>query len=365
MKKEEYGMEETKNPICPICQKEIGEQETIICPGCGTIYHKECWETSHGCCIETCSEYRKKQETTEQSVEASVETEPVEQELPTEQTDLKEQTEMVSPSFCQNCGSPIQESENFCSLCGHPVQPISNQFNPNAGIPVDGQPQPDMIPTDPNFIPPGVPPMGMTPQKKSKKKLVIILFIVLAILLIAGGIAGYFIYSSIQAEKEKQEAIAQYKEDAYSYYSAIVTNAYQVGMLGSDYVDYWDAYIDGKTYYEGHTIYDPDSAIAAAREDNADEISAIESTDGIIDDLYDNLTGELPDPEDEELQKIQQVVEEAQTSYDELYNTVIYISGSYITYISDLNQDLKDLNSVVEDMKSVIPNPNDTSSKEA
>ena len=136
-------------------------------------------------------------------------------------------------------------------------------------------------------------------------------------------------------------------------------------MLGSDYVDYWDAYIDGKTYYEGHTIYDPDSAIAAAREDNADEISAIESTDGIIDDLYDNLTGELPDPEDEELQKIQQVVEEAQTSYDELYNTVIYISGSYITYISDLNQDLKDLNSVVEDMKSVIPNPNDTSSKEA
>ena len=48
-----------------------------------------------------------------------------------------------------------------------------------------------------------------------------------------------------------------------------------------------------------------------------------------------------------------------------MYNTVIYISGSYITYISDLNQDLKDLNSVVEDMKSVIPNPNDTSSKEA
>lgn len=351
-------MEEMKNPICPQCQKEIEEQETIVCPGCGTVYHKECWETNQGCCIETCPEHFKNQETIEEPVE--IPAGPAGQELPMEQTIPQEQPAMAPPLVCQNCGSPIQGNENFCMGCGHPVQRVPNQYDPNVGMPVEEQGQPGMMPMDPNFI----PPMGMPPRKKSRKKLVIILAIVLAILFIGGSVAGYFIYSSIQAEKEKQEAIAQYKADAYSYYSAVVTNAYQVGTLGSDYVDYWDAYIDGNTYYKGHLIYDPDSAIEAAREDNADEISAIESTDGIIDDLYDSLTGELPDPEDEELQKIQQVVKEAQTSYDELYNTVIYISGSYITYISALNEDLRDLNSVVEDMKSVIPNPNDTSSTE-
>ena len=67
--------------------------------------------------------------------------------------------------------------------------------------------------------------MGMTPQKKSKKKLVIILSIVLAILLIAGGIAGYFIYSSIQAEKEKQEKERKLQEAMLSVKKKFGKNA--------------------------------------------------------------------------------------------------------------------------------------------
>ena len=362
-------MDETKTLLCPKCQKEIGEQETVTCPGCGAVYHKECWENNQGCCVETCPEYMKKQETIEEPVKIPIESEPVEQKPEMEQPNLEVQPVMVPPTVCSNCGSPIQGNEPFCAVCGQPIQmaPQNQWVDPNTGMPVDGQMQPGMMPVgnpmDPNFIPPGVPPIGMPPQKKSKKKLVIILCVVLAILLIGVGIVGYFIYSSIQAEKEKQQAIAKYKEDAYSYYSAVVTNGYQVGMLGSDYMDYWGAFISGDRSYEGNFFYSAESAIQAAQEENADEITAIESSDGIIDDLYDSLTGELPDPEDEELQKIQEVIKEAQISYDELYNTVIYISGNYITYITQLSDDMESLANSIDAMEETIPNPNDSSSE--
>ena len=41
--------------ICPVCSTEIqATDETIICPDCKIVYHKDCWNDNNGCATYGC-----------------------------------------------------------------------------------------------------------------------------------------------------------------------------------------------------------------------------------------------------------------------------------------------------------------------
>ena len=45
--------------VCPICGQEIAKEavergDAVICPDCGTSYHKACWEKAGGCVTFAC-----------------------------------------------------------------------------------------------------------------------------------------------------------------------------------------------------------------------------------------------------------------------------------------------------------------------
>jgi predicted RNA-binding Zn-ribbon protein involved in translation (DUF1610 family) len=42
---------------CAICQSDLlPEEQTFACPGCGMIYHRECWEHNLGCAAYGCDQ---------------------------------------------------------------------------------------------------------------------------------------------------------------------------------------------------------------------------------------------------------------------------------------------------------------------
>ena len=58
--------------ICPICGQEIAKEavergDAVICPDCGTSYHKACWEKAGGCVTFACPSKPKVQTQTQQS----------------------------------------------------------------------------------------------------------------------------------------------------------------------------------------------------------------------------------------------------------------------------------------------------------
>ncbi len=58
--------------VCPICGQEIAKEavergDAVICPDCGTSYHKACWEKAGGCVTFACPSKPKVQTQTQQS----------------------------------------------------------------------------------------------------------------------------------------------------------------------------------------------------------------------------------------------------------------------------------------------------------
>lgn len=58
--------------VCPICGQEIAKEavergDAVICPDCGTPYHKACWEKAGGCVTFACPSKPKVQTQTQQS----------------------------------------------------------------------------------------------------------------------------------------------------------------------------------------------------------------------------------------------------------------------------------------------------------
>lgn len=58
--------------VCPICGQEIAKEavergDAVICPDCGTSYHKACWEKAGGCVTFACPSKPRVQTQTQQS----------------------------------------------------------------------------------------------------------------------------------------------------------------------------------------------------------------------------------------------------------------------------------------------------------
>lgn len=46
---------ETKKKVCPLCEKVINDNAlTTVCPQCGVVHHRKCWESNNGCCTQNC-----------------------------------------------------------------------------------------------------------------------------------------------------------------------------------------------------------------------------------------------------------------------------------------------------------------------
>ncbi len=107
---------------CPICQKEFTEQDDIVvCPDCGTPYHRDCWKEHGGCVFAdrhgTGFEFRHPDEGP-QSLDESP-------EIHTSQEQV-----------CPGCGAKNPANNIFCESCGAPLHGIEatphfpNQQNP-------------------------------------------------------------------------------------------------------------------------------------------------------------------------------------------------------------------------------------------
>ena len=99
-------MTEIKNRKCIICKQEIKEgDDTITCPSCGTIYHKECWDKNKGCVAEGCPENKQKKN-------------------------------MDRDLVCKKCGTKLDANQKFCPSCGNPVndceQKVASEENKNS-----------------------------------------------------------------------------------------------------------------------------------------------------------------------------------------------------------------------------------------
>ena len=45
-------MADYKGNTCPVCKQKFKEADDIVvCPDCGTPYHRECWKRSVSACI--------------------------------------------------------------------------------------------------------------------------------------------------------------------------------------------------------------------------------------------------------------------------------------------------------------------------
>ncbi len=113
---------------CPICQTKFQEgNDVVVCPECGTPYHRDCYQRAGRCIYEDRhEEMRRKNE-----------------ELAAQQQRIRRQEEALrqqqrqegAPLRCRDCGSINPPQAVYCQVCGSPLDrastaPGAGQHNP-------------------------------------------------------------------------------------------------------------------------------------------------------------------------------------------------------------------------------------------
>lgn len=136
-----------KQSICPYCQSIIHHnEETIICPECNTVHHRECWDENHGCTRFGCKmsnqvSLRDEKNLLSFTQESTFETPRGNQSIidgyitdnvnssnfvsnePSVKNTISnhQDTSNKKGSFCTQCGTFNQFDYRFCINCGHPI----------------------------------------------------------------------------------------------------------------------------------------------------------------------------------------------------------------------------------------------------
>ena len=97
-----------KNNSCPVCCTEIQEgDDTIVCPDCKMVYHKDCWKDNNGCATYGCPQAGclnpPPMKVTTQNIQDSDET----------NTNLNYQNGIR----CPKCNTLLEEKATFCWSC--------------------------------------------------------------------------------------------------------------------------------------------------------------------------------------------------------------------------------------------------------
>ncbi|MDD6269502.1 MAG: RING finger protein [Oscillospiraceae bacterium] len=94
-------MADYRRCICIACRNEFEpDDDIVVCPQCGTPYHRDCWN-EYGHCINT--ELHEKGETWKN---------------PNNNEKEKERERVI----CPNCGELSDKGSTFCSHCGNPLE---------------------------------------------------------------------------------------------------------------------------------------------------------------------------------------------------------------------------------------------------
>lgn len=100
---------------CIICNKEFTDKDDIVvCPVCGTPYHRECYNKVGKC----------------------INTELHEKGISWHENEMREVAKKYEDSIlCPNCGQPNDKESSFCKNCGMPLKPLSEDKTGNMQSP--------------------------------------------------------------------------------------------------------------------------------------------------------------------------------------------------------------------------------------
>lgn len=145
-------MVDFKDKICPICNKPfVEEDDIVVCPECGTPYHRNCYSIENKCIYEDRHNLNKS-------------------ENPNENVNHKENSENEVPFDANNIGTTENEMENekICPRCKH-LNPSDASFCNKCGYLLNGSQEvfEDIPPEIKEGIPVLFDPMGgVDPEEK-------------------------------------------------------------------------------------------------------------------------------------------------------------------------------------------------------
>lgn len=106
-----------KNKICPICNKSFSpEDDVVVCPECGTPYHRSCYTIENKCIYEN----RHNLDKNENSNESVKSNKDFDNESP------------INEKICPRCNHKNPEDAAFCNKCGRYLKNPKEMFD---GIP--------------------------------------------------------------------------------------------------------------------------------------------------------------------------------------------------------------------------------------
>lgn len=96
---------------CPFCLEKIDSAEpATVCPSCGTLHHKECWQSNGGCCLRDCRQVSRNVEievSGDQRGRVVLSREAVESARP----------RRPASNPCMKCGRQVPEGQLHCAEC--------------------------------------------------------------------------------------------------------------------------------------------------------------------------------------------------------------------------------------------------------
>lgn len=112
---------------CPYCLEPIYSTDAAtVCPTCGTLHHRDCWQENRGCCVRTCGQVSRMIEVEADSGSAErIEISAAEAEAARPMAPGRRRNP------CIKCGRQAPEGEIYCSLCT--VEPEEHPDARNAG----------------------------------------------------------------------------------------------------------------------------------------------------------------------------------------------------------------------------------------
>lgn len=233
------------------------------------------------------------------------------------------QRKVETPRVCTTCQTELRLEQGFCPKCGRRFEELTSE-----AVPVTSAMN------------------GEAPIEKKKKKNLVA--IILAIVVAVAGIGGYVTYSIVQ-ENKRQEAIAEYKMTATSFYELVIASGKRMETIGNAIQSAWGGHIQSRysfSYYNDTLCWSIDDAVAAAQDEQQDEIDSVENSDSQIQRMYKELQP-LPDTE---LQQIKADVQILYDAYTEMYDVVIDVSGNYTSFKSDFADADQNLASAIKNL---------------
>jgi RNA polymerase subunit RPABC4/transcription elongation factor Spt4 len=301
--------------ICPYCNNGFFTGEEIVrCPDCLTPEHKKCREHNNACPV--CGSSR-----------------PCDIIPP--------ETDAV---LCAKCGRQLNPDQAFCPMCGSPKAPPAplprRCGNCGADVgegdlfcPKCGQ---KMAPADVQSSPSAIEQYntGILKKKKNNNKRKRLLSAIIAAMVLVFGVGGCLTYAALQRHNRilKQEALEKV------HYIENVNNFMNYTFNSADHL----FGIDQEIKYEwNNSIIYPDRSISS---DQAISSALIKETGNIesagndkikINSLYKQI--ETPPFKDTKMNKISVAVSDFYNSYCAAFQTDLYPSGTFNSYMADTN----------------------------